>query len=67
MIDEDQRGTLGQHYTSVSNIMKVIKPLFLDKLYAELERSRGSEKKLQALLERVSSIKVFDPAALATS
>lgn len=62
VIDEDQRGTLGQHYTSVSNIMKVIKPLFLDKLYAELERSRGSEKKLQALLERVSSIKVFDPA-----
>ncbi len=62
VIDEDQRGTLGQHYTSVSNIMKVIQPLFLDKLYAELERSRGSEKKLQALLERVSSIKVFDPA-----
>lgn len=62
VIDEDQRGTLGQHYTSVSNIMKVIKPLFLDKLYAELERSRTSEKKLQALLERISSIKVFDPA-----
>ncbi|WP_019406464.1 class I SAM-dependent DNA methyltransferase [Stutzerimonas stutzeri] len=62
VIDEDQRGTLGQHYTSVSNIMKVIKPLFLDKLHAELERSRGSTKKLQALLERVSSIKVFDPA-----
>lgn len=62
VIDEEQRGTLGQHYTSVSNIMKVIKPLFLDKLYAELERSRGSEKGLQALLERVSTIKVFDPA-----
>ena len=62
VIDEEQRSTLGQHYTSVSNIMKVIKPLFLDKLYAELERSRGSAKKLQALLERVSSIKVFDPA-----
>lgn len=62
VIDEEQRGTLGQHYTSVSNIMKVIKPLFLDKLYAELERSRGSEKKLQRLLERASSIKVFDPA-----
>lgn len=62
VIDEDQRGTLGQHYTSVSNIMKVIKPLFLDKLYTELERSRGSGKKLQSLLERVASIKVFDPA-----
>lgn len=62
VIDEEQRSTLGQHYTSVSNIMKVIKPLFLDKLHAELERSRGSAKKLQALLERVASIKVFDPA-----
>lgn len=62
VIDEEQRGTLGQHYTSVSNIMKVIKPLFLDKLYAELDRSRGSEKRLQALLERVASIRVFDPA-----
>ena len=62
VIDENQRGALGQHYTSVSNIMKVIKPLFLDKLYAELDRSGGSEKKLQALLERVASIRVFDPA-----
>lgn len=62
VIDEDQRGTLGQHYTSVSNIMKVIKPLFLDKLRAELERSQGNAKKLQTLLERIASIKVFDPA-----
>lgn len=62
VIDEDQRGTLGQHYTSVSNIMKVIKPLFLDKLFAELERSQGSTKKLQTLLERIASIKVLDPA-----
>lgn len=62
VIDEEQRSAMGQHYTSVSNIMKVIKPLFLDKLYAELERSRNSEKKLQSLLERVGQIKVFDPA-----
>lgn len=62
VIDEEQRSTMGQHYTSVSNIMKVIQPLFLDKLYAELDLSRGSEKKLQALLERVAQIKIFDPA-----
>ncbi|NVL33955.1 class I SAM-dependent DNA methyltransferase, partial [Pseudomonas syringae pv. actinidiae] len=62
VIDEAQRSTMGQHYTSVSNIMKVIKPLFLDKLYGELERSCGNEKRLQALLERVARIKVFDPA-----
>ncbi|WP_282412920.1 DNA methyltransferase [Pseudomonas sp. PS01299] len=62
VIDEEQRSTMGQHYTSVGSIMKVIKPLFLDKLYAELERSRSSENKLKDLLERLACIKIFDPA-----
>ncbi|UTV97935.1 class I SAM-dependent DNA methyltransferase [Marinomonas rhizomae] len=62
VIDEEQRGNLGQHYTSVSNIMKVIQPLFLDKLYAELERSRKSENKLKELLLRLQNFRIFDPA-----
>ena len=62
VIDEEQRGNLGQHYTSVSNIMKVIQPLFLDKLYAELENSRNSTKRLQALLQRLELIRVADMA-----
>ncbi len=62
VIDEEQRGNLGQHYTSVSNIMKVIQPLFLDKLYAELEKSRKSEKKLKELLIRLQNLRIFDPA-----
>lgn len=62
VIDEEQRGNLGQHYTSVSNIMKVIQPLFLDPLYAELEKSRQSEKKLKALLLRLQNLRIFDPA-----
>lgn len=62
VIDEEQRGNLGQHYTSVSNIMKVIQSLFLDKLYAELEKSRKSEKKLKELLIRLQNLRIFDPA-----
>lgn len=62
VIDPDQRGNLGQHYTSVSNIMKVIQPLFLDELYSELEKSQGNERKLKALLLRLQNIRVFDPA-----
>lgn len=62
VIDEEQRGNLGQHYTSVSNIMKVIQPLFLDKLYTELEKSRKSEKKLKELLLRLQNLRIFDPA-----
>lgn len=62
VIDEEQRGSLGQHYTSVTNIMKVIQPLFLDKLDAALEDAQKSESKLKALLNRISKIKIFDPA-----
>ena len=72
VIDPEQRGSLGQHYTSVSNIMKVIQPLFLDELHEELDAVRAlsydnrhknnKAERLDALLERISQIKVFDPA-----
>lgn len=62
VIDAEQRGNLGQHYTSVSNIMKVIQPLFLDPLYEDLEKARNSDKKLQQLLVRLENIRIFDPA-----
>lgn len=56
------RSDLGQHYTSVPNILKTIEPLFLDALKDQFNASRDSVKKLEALLERISAIKVFDPA-----
>jgi hypothetical protein len=62
VIDEEQRGNLGQHYTSVLNIMKVIQPLFLDKLYADLDKSRKSERKLKKILVRLQNVRIFDPA-----
>jgi len=62
VVNPDQRGNLGMHYTSVPNIMKVIKPLFLDELYEELEKAKGNSKKLRALLKRISQLKIFDPA-----
>lgn len=62
VIHENQRRRLGQHYTSVPNIMKLLRPLFLDPLEEELIRSRHSEKKLKELLLRVSNIRIFDPA-----
>src|SRR5699024_2950313 len=64
VIDEEQRGNLGQHYTSVANIMKVIQPLILDQLYAELEKSRNNEKSLKALLIRLQRIRIFDPSCV---
>lgn len=62
VIDVDQRGSLGQHYTSVPNIMKVIKPLFLDELYEAYENAKGNKKKYDELLKRLQKIKIFDPA-----
>jgi len=57
----DVRSGLGQHYTSVPNIMKVIEPLFLNDLEEELEKA-NTENKLEQLLKRIYNIKIFDPA-----
>ena len=62
VIDAGQRANLGQHYTSVPNILKTIEPLFLDDLKAQLEAAEGSPKRLRKLLDRIAGIKVFDPA-----
>lgn len=62
VISPELRSSLGSHYTSVSNIMKLIQPLFLDELYAEFADSRTNEKKLRRLLVRISKIKFLDPA-----
>ncbi|MGB6128540.1 MAG: DNA methyltransferase [Psychrilyobacter sp.] len=62
VILEDKRGSLGMHYTSVPNIMKVINPLFLDELNEEFESACGDNKKLNKLLIRIRNIKIFDPA-----
>lgn len=59
---EDSRSHLGMHYTSVPNIMKVIKPLFLDNLREEFEKDKGNYKKLQQLYDRIGKIKFMDPA-----
>ena len=62
VITPEHRSGLGMHYTSVPNIMKVINPLFLDELYEEFDKSFENVKKLRELIERISNIKVFDPA-----
>lgn len=68
VVHPDQRGGMGMHYTSVTNIMKVIEPLFLDGLYAELENielnigTKLKPSRLRKLHDRISEIKLFDPA-----
>ncbi|CAB3802695.1 hypothetical protein LMG28614_05675 [Paraburkholderia ultramafica] len=60
--DEEERGALGMHYTSVPNILKVLNPLFLDDLRTQLTEAGDNERKLLNLRKRMSRIRVFDPA-----
>ena len=46
IMDEKARRNLGAHYTSEENILKLIKPLFLDELWAEFEKIRGNRNRL---------------------
>lgn len=62
VVSPEERSGLGIHYTSVPNIMKVIRPLFLDALTEEYIREKDNPKGLRALLTRLSHIKFFDPA-----
>ena len=60
--DDEERGALGMHYTSVPNILKVLNPLFLDDLRAQLEEAGDNPRKLLNLRKRMARIRVFDPA-----
>jgi hypothetical protein len=60
--DDEERGALGMHYTSVPNILKVLNPLFLDDLREGLTEAGDNERKLLNLRKRMAKIRVFDPA-----
>jgi hypothetical protein len=60
--DDEERGALGMHYTSVPNILKVLNPLFLDDLRAALAEAGDNKIKLLNLRKRMARIRVFDPA-----
>ena len=62
IMDRTARRNLGAHYTSEANILKLIKPLFLDQLWEDFERVKGQTKKLQELHHRLRELTFLDPA-----
>lgn len=67
VMDAAERRAAGAHYTAEENILKVIKPLFLDDLWAEFTAIKtgpktGREGKLKAFHEKLARLKFFDPA-----
>ncbi len=62
IMDAKARRNLGAHYTSEENILKLIKPLFLDALWAEFEKVKGNKKRLQEFHQKLRTLNFFDPA-----
>ena len=62
VMDETQRRNLGAHYTSEKNILKLIKPLFLDDLWEEFAGLKNDKNKLKKLHDKISKLRFLDPA-----
>lgn len=62
VMDEKARRNLGAHYTSEKNILKLIKPLFLDELWEEFHKAQNSTAQLQKLHAKISELRFLDPA-----
>ena len=62
IMDATARRNLGAHYTSEENILKLIKPLFLDALWAEFEKIQRNPAKLIEFHERLAQLRFLDPA-----
>ena len=60
--EDEERGELGMHYTSVPNILKVLNPLFLDDVREKLDEAGDNARMLLNLRKRIAKIRVFDPA-----
>ncbi len=56
------RRETGSHYTSERNILKVLRPLFLDDLRAELDAGRTDRKRLRKLYDHLPNLTFLDPA-----
>jgi len=61
-MDKNERRNLGAHYTSEKNIMKVIKPLFLDELWDNFHKIKSNSKQLAEFHKKLGELKFLDPA-----
>lgn len=62
IMDKDARRNLGAHYTSETNILKLIKPLFLDELWAGFEKIQNNQRRLATFHQKLRSLTFLDPA-----
>ena len=60
--DSKARREMGEHYTTEANILKTLRPLFLDDLERKLEDSWDNKAELTKLHNRLAGIRLLDPA-----
>lgn len=62
IMDAEARRELGAHYTTETNILKALRPLFLDSLWAEFARVKNDRKRLIDFHSKLASLRILDPA-----
>lgn len=62
VMNAKERRALGAHYTEEKNILKVVRPLFMDDLWEEFERSKNNPRMLEQLHQKIGEMRFFDPA-----
>lgn len=62
IMDKEARRNLGAHYTRELNILKALKPLFLDELQKEFDGLKRNSKRLVDFQRKLADIRIFDPA-----
>jgi hypothetical protein len=62
IMDKKKRRNLGAHYTTEQNILKLIKPLFLDELWSEFKKVKSNKRKLEEFHQKIAKLKFLDPA-----
>jgi type I restriction-modification system DNA methylase subunit len=62
VMNNDERRSLGAHYTSERNILRVVRPLFLDKLQEEFDAIKLSQTSLEKFRKKLNELTFLDPA-----
>jgi hypothetical protein len=62
IMEPRERRQIGGHYTSERDILKLIRPLFLDDLRAEFDRVKSNKRQLRLFHQKVAELRFLDPA-----
>jgi hypothetical protein len=62
VMDDTERRSLGAHFTSERNILRVVRPLFLDELHEQFSEIKSSKTALEKFRAKINALTFLDPA-----